>query len=187
MEPGYILDYIYYCNGSGAQPTLYARRIDAKPFSTLSELEASFGKNATHVDPSKAYQYDYLLHVQTDDTPESYFEYVALRILGGQFYLWWHAGYSYRPIICNRDGLESMLKSSEPPFGPPDDINNKARLLDFSPKVEVGKDTASVRVVTFNSWEGFIEQTYLIQRSSPHVIQDVKINALVAWHANVTF
>jgi hypothetical protein len=187
MEPGYTLDYVYRADGSGAQPVLYARKIDARPFSTSSELAASFNNNSVHVDPSKAYQFDYLLHVQTDGTEESYFQYAALRILGGQFYLWWHAGYSVRPIICDRQGLESLFATTKPPFGPPEDIQNKARKLDFSPKVEVGKDTASVRVVTFNSWEGFIEQDITIQRAFPNIIRDYNTKALAAWHSTVMF
>lgn len=81
LQPGYILDYVHHNNGSGAQPYLYARKIDSKPFNTLDEL------NNAYIDKAIDHTYDYLAYVQTDDTEESYFQYITLHIMGGQFYL----------------------------------------------------------------------------------------------------
>jgi hypothetical protein len=187
MEPGYTLDYVYHSNGSGAQPFLYARRLEDKPYVTLGEVTSALDQNDKHIDPDKNTAHDYLGHVQMNDSENAYFQYVVLRIKAGQFYLWWHAAYNDREIICDRESLERLFSSSEESFSPPEDVRKKARSLDLKPKVVLGKETASVRVVTFTSWGGFIEETYVIQRSFPHIIQDIQSNTLVGWRVNVTY
>lgn len=185
-QPGYTLDYVYANSGSDARPYLYARKIDSKPYSTTDELAKTYS-DETYIDATKDHDYDYLAYVQTDDSEEGYFQYVVLYIMGGQFYLWWHANYNDRVIICDHAGLEKTFAATQPPFQPPTDVQNKARLLDFAPKVEISKDTVNVRVVVFTDWGGFIEETYTITRAFPHIIKDVKTKTLVEWNANVTF
>jgi hypothetical protein len=191
MQPGCTLDYIYHYGGSAAQPYLYARKIEDKPFSTYAELAQTYN-DQTYIDTIKNHAYDYLGYVQTDDTEESYFQYVALRIMGGQFYLWWHAAYNDKIIICDQTGLEALfsdVNSYSSRFGQtlPAEVQDEARRLDFTPKVEITGDTVTVRIVIFTKWGGFIEETYTIARTFPHIISDIKTKTLVPWQINLTF
>ena len=172
MQPGYILDYVYHSNGSGGQPCLYANKIDDTPYSTSDELAPIF---------------NYLSYVRTDDTEESFFQYVTLRIMGGQFYLWWHANYDDHTIICDRMRLEALLAGSIFDQNMPPEVQEEARRLELAPGVEINKDTVIVRVVVFTKWGGFMEETYTITRAFPHTIEDIKTKTLVPWRINLTF
>jgi len=81
MQPGYVLDYVYRYDGMGGYPVLYVRPAGQPPYATEADLAA--GGDST----------GYLDFVQTDDTPESYFQFVVLATMGSQFYLFWHANY----------------------------------------------------------------------------------------------
>lgn len=166
-------------------PFLYARKVNSKPFNALTELAKTYSDTTNWSESDHAY--DYLTYVQTDDTEESYFQHAVLRIMGGQFYLWWHAAYNDHTVICNSSGLEKLFAKNGSPFSVPAEIQGKAQLLDLAPKIELDKATATVRVVIFTSWGGFIEETYTISRASPHMIQDIKTKTLVKWNVNVTF
>ena len=186
MEPGYVLDYLYHVSGSGAQPYLYAREINSPPFHSLTELVEKRGAAVTDL------PYDYLKHVQTDGTSASFFQYVVLRILGGQFYLWWHANYNDRVIICARDGLENLFSETDSfaarygqSLSP--EFQNAARQLALAPMVQFNRDMVTVSVVVFTKWGGFIGETYTISRAFPHVIRDITTKTLLSWHINLTF
>jgi hypothetical protein len=166
MQSGYTLDYLYVGNGSIGQPFLYARKLDSQPCTTIGQLPA---------------QYDYLTFVQPDDTPDSYFQYIALRIMGGQFYLFWHAGYNDTTIVCTHDVLESTTSQF------PDAVAGSARQINLTPEVTMNKDTATVRVVTFTKWGGFKEETFKISRSSSHSIIQQNTKTLVAWNCGTTY
>jgi hypothetical protein len=183
MQPGYVLDYVYHNNGSAGQPYLYARKIDSKPFSTLAELTASY------TDATKDHTNDYLAYVQMDGTEESYFQYITLRIMGGQFYLWWHANYNDHTLVCDRTKLEALLTDTAPLYDQkiPAEQQKEARLIALAPRVQITGDTATVRIVIFTKWGGFIEETYAITRSFPHTITDTKTKILVPWQINLTF
>lgn len=183
MQPGYVLDYVYHNGGSAAQPYLYSRKIDSKPFNTLEEL------TETYVDKTKDHTYDYLAYVQTDDTDESFFQYITLRIMGDQFYLWWHANYNDHTITCDRTRLETLFAKTASFLEQtvPLDIQKEAGRLGLAPRVEINKDTVTVRVVIFTKWGGFIEETYTVTRTFPHITKDIKTKTLVPWQINVTF
>jgi hypothetical protein len=191
IEPGYVLEYLYHSSGSDAQPYLYVRKIDSPPYSTFAELIQTYNDGA-YIDPTKKHSYDYLAYIRTDGTEEAFFDYVLLRIMGGQFYLWWHAQYNDHVIICDQTGLDGMLSdvnSYSSRFGQtlPVDVQNQARNIDFSPTVETGIDKVIVKVVVFTKWGGFIEETYTISREFPHIITDIKTKTLVPWNINLTF
>ncbi len=83
MSPGYVLDYVYHYDGMGGRPVLYARPEGLALYRSYEEFAAS----SLEADA-------YLKAVVVDGTPESYFELVVLSIMGGQFYLDWHANYN---------------------------------------------------------------------------------------------
>ncbi|MCJ7742943.1 MAG: hypothetical protein MUO99_00045 [Dehalococcoidales bacterium] len=189
MQPGYTLDYVYHnIGGEDAHPFLYARKIGSKPFSTLDELAQTYNDSTNWYDSDHIY--DYLTYVQTDGSEESFFQYIVLRIMGGQFYLWWHANYNDHTIICDHTGMEAILSEFTQQGAivtMPSSVQEKARRLDLAPKVVINKDTVSVRVVIFTKWGGFIEETYTITRMFPHMIKDIRTMTLVNWDSNIMF
>jgi hypothetical protein len=175
MQQGYVIDYVYHSNGSLGRPYLYARPSDETPAANLSEMSEKYSGDSD----------GYLSHVAADDTEESYFQYTVLRILGGQFALFWHAAYNDWKIVCDHETLEDVLKSDSY-VAIPNDIKAKARALDLNPTVKMNQDSAMVSVVVFTKWGGFIQKTYTISRSFPHTVQ-VDETPLVEWQCGITF
>lgn len=110
---------------------LYARKVDSKPYSTMEELAQTYN-DGTYMDTTKNHAYDYLGYVQTDSTEEAFFQYVVLRVMEGQFYLWWHAAYNDKMIICDQtrlDALFSDVNSYSSRFGRtlPAEVQDEAR------------------------------------------------------------
>jgi hypothetical protein len=161
-------------------------------------------------------RYEYLDHIQVDDTAEGFFEFIVLYIMGDQFYLYWHANYNDTRIVCDRAGLEVVIAATEE-FGTPlsSEVQREARALDLEPRVqfeegtlagerlhavvaqeqrldleprvESEEGTVHVRVVTFTKWGGFFEETYTISRDFPHTILHHEADMLVAYDCGVSF
>jgi hypothetical protein len=47
MQPGYVLDYVYFSDDLGGKPLVYARKSYAKPFETYDEYLASINEVQT--------------------------------------------------------------------------------------------------------------------------------------------
>lgn len=88
MQPGYALDYEYLDDGLGCKSVVYARRMDEEPLSGY--LDYLSWKDILHPGSLAVIEGsdDYLEHVDVDDTPEGYFQFVALSIVEDQFYLY---------------------------------------------------------------------------------------------------
>jgi len=179
MEPGYVLDYVYQLDPLGGLPVLYARKADEPAYRTVAEYTEANERGAAG---------PYLDHIQVDGTPEGFFQFVVLRIMGSQFYLYWHAAYNDTQIICTPEALEALL-SRPTMFGQelPANVKRAARKLNVAPVVEMGTDTVTVRVVIFTNWGGFIRRSYTISRQSPHQILTEEEETLVEYKSNVVF
>jgi len=178
MQPGYVLDYVYHFDGMGGYPVLYIRPAGQPPYATEADLTA-IGDS-----PS------YLEYVQTDDTPESYFQFVVLAMMGSQFYLYWHASYNDSQIVCDKAGVTGIVASLNGDFGYRISLPSRikaALLKDVGPSINIGEQTAEVRLVTFTRWGGFYQETYTLSRSMPHTIQDVLEKNLVPYECGVMF
>jgi hypothetical protein len=175
IEDGYTLGYLYYLDEDfGGMPRLHAR---PSQYATLAEyIQAE--------QPDLPPDHSYSDHIQIDGTEEGFFEFVVLRIMGGQFYLYWHAADDDDQILCSQAGLDAFLDSH--PRLPPD-VKRKARALDVVPVVEVGDDTVSVRVVTFTNFGGFISRSYTISREYPHKVLQQEKETLVEHDSGVQF
>jgi hypothetical protein len=176
MEPGYVLDYLYQMDGLGGAPFIYARPVDRMPYASLDEYADSR---------------DYLSHIKTDDTREAYFQFVALMIMDGQFYLYWHAAYNDTTIVCEKDSLERTMSAAGSAFGGsglPTSVQSQARKLDLTPTVEFPDDsTAIVRVVTFSKWGGFAESRYAVSRRFPHTLVRETAKTMIEYDCGVQF
>ena len=69
----------------------------------------------------------YLDYVQTDDTPESYFQLAVLSMMGSQFYLYWHANYNDSQIICDKVDVTDIVSSLDGDFGYPISLISRIR------------------------------------------------------------
>lgn len=174
MEEGYALDYVYYADGLGGAPVLYARPMEQPPYATEAELPTSL--------PS------YLEHVQVEDSPEGFYQYALLYLRGGRFYIYWHAGYGEIEILADREALEARLAQGDD-FGSefPRSVRNAARDLDPTPVVTLGAETVTVSLLTFSNWGGFERHTLTVRRAFPHVVVDTQRETLVEYECGVMF
>ena len=181
IQDGYILDYCYYREFLGSEPLLYARPKDRKPYQSYSEYKQEQGAIWESSDK-------YLDHIVIDDTPEGYFQFIALRVMGGQFYLSWHARYDDYTIVCGSEVLEKILTTPDE-FGKtiPVDIQRKARKLKVEPIVELAYDKARVEIVVFSKWKGFLRRKYTVSRYFPHTILEEKTETLVPYDCGILF
>jgi hypothetical protein len=178
MQPGYSLDYVYHYDGMGSYPVLYAYPTGQVPYATEADLTAA-GKTP-----------DYLDFIQADDTPGSYFQYVLLSILGGQFYLGWHANYNDTQLVCDKAAVMATVASTDHITGMPMPLAGRVRarfLANVEPRILIGEKTVEVRIVTFTAWGGFFRRTYTLQRLFPHTILDMQKNILLPYDCGVMF
>jgi hypothetical protein len=177
MSPGYVLDYVYDYNGMGGRPVLYARPEGEALYATYEDFAASALEDDA-----------YLKAVVVDGTPESYFELVALSIMGAQFYLDWHANYNDTRIVCDTAALENLLDTIGTvgnEMRAADQV--RARRIDLEPVIVVGEATVQVQIVTFTKWGGFFRETYSLERPYPYTIMDVQVEELVAYDCGIMF
>jgi hypothetical protein len=191
MKPDYVLDYLYIYDGMGGYPLIYARRSEDPPYASSDEYAADIAEGGQDLDEDSDYYYRYLNSIQSDDTREGYFQFVVLYIMGGQFYLDWHAGYNDTTIVCDGAGLESALSAADACFEGdllPDSLREKAEKLDLEPTVEFPDTaTAVVRLVTFSKWGGFVELRYTISRQFSHSLIEVDTKILIEYDCGVSF
>jgi hypothetical protein len=187
VEPGWVIDYLYQADGMGGNPFVYARPVDRAPYASFDEYAATAGGNADTYD----FPHEYLNHIETDDTREGYFQFVALMLMADQFYLFWHAGYNDTTIVGDAEALEKTMAAAGTAFestGLPKDVREQARGLDLTPTVGFPDEaTAVVRMITFSKWGGFAESKYTISRQYPHgrLAEDTRI--LIEYDCGVQF
>jgi hypothetical protein len=190
IEPGYKLDYIYFNDDLGGLPLVYARESNSPPFQSYRDFLNSYGEKITG---ERSYtelnhKYDYLEKIQIDNTPESYFEYVTMALLGDQFYLWWHGQYNDSKILCDASDIqyiEAELRRFEMEL--PQDVKDKIEKIDFSPVEIVDENTVTVRFVIFTKWGGFFEAVYVINKENINQLLDVKFNPIIEYDCGISF
>ena len=191
MEPGYTLDYVYCYDGSGFAgfPKLYARP-DVIPTKSATTDTPPTGDQPWYLTCSDVggSADSYLAHVQVDGTEEGFFQFAVLRLMGGQFYLHWHAGYRDTAVVCDRETVESII-SDDGISGQPFSAEQKqaARAIDPAPVVEMEDDVVTVKVVVFSKWGGFERATFRINRSFPYAILGSEFETLVEYDCGIMF
>lgn len=175
-----MLDYVYAYDYAGGYPLLYALRSGAQPIG--SPMSPDGAKPAP----------DPFLHVRTDGTPEGFFELTVLRIMGEQFYLWWHANYNDLVPVCGKKTLlYSVLQFHL--FCTPEDLWESIKMsvyiprAETKPNVKLGDKTATVSLLTFTKWGGLSRRTYEYQRSFPHKLMKYDREVLVRYSCGVEF
>lgn len=181
MKPGYVLDYVYHYDGMGGLPKLYARPSDQSPFKTEVDLNDALLKAA--IQGKNASYYTYL---EVEDSAEGYFEYVVFNIMAAQFYLYWHAGYNDTQIVCDTHALEALLNQTRIGVAVPKSTSLQARLLELEPEITLHTETAVVKIITFSNWKGFVEETWTINRHSPHST-NTESKVLIPYNCGIMF
>jgi hypothetical protein len=176
MEPGYVLDYVYWYDELGGKPVLYARKLEQLSFKNFTEYsQAKAGANESYLD-----------HIYTDGSEQDFFQFIVLHIMGEQFYLWWHAIMNDTTVITDQVALTAHLQNVEQnciePTGP---ILEDSTQLPLTPQVEFKNDLVQVTIVTFESSIGLQRQSYLITRNFPHTIVDESTELLVRYFCGV--
>jgi len=174
LEPGYVLDYVYYADFLGGAPVLYARATDQPPYSSESALPRTLPP--------------YLDSIHAEDSIEGFYQLALLRVLGGQFYLYWHAGYNDRQVLVTPAAITALLEAGdgfEQAF--PHDMHREAQNLNPTPQVVLNETTVTVTLLTFTNWGGFEQYTVTFQRAFPHTRIEETIKTLVEYDCGVVF
>ena len=174
MEPGYILDYVYYYDEWGGEPDLYARRDDQRSYKNYGE----FSDAGNGVNRSEREDY-YLSHIVADGSPESFFQFALLLIQGEQFYLFWHALYNDARIVCDLEDARAILEDLDYEQSAIGEVLAEFGEIDLAPIVSMNEDRVQVDVVIFTEWGGFIRESVTMKREFPHEILDEEAEVLV--------
>ena len=179
MKDGYALDYVYQNDDLGGYPLLYPRPVDQVPYASTTDI------------PENTEWPDFQEYVDIEDTERGYFDYVVLDIMANQFYLFWHANYNDRQIVCNRQQVNDIVQQvSSGDFGNAMGLpaQTKARAIkDVEPVVRLTGDVATVELITFTKWGGFYRETYTVSREVPHEILEIKQENLVPYDCGILF
>jgi hypothetical protein len=196
MQPGFTLDFVYLNDGLGAKPVVYAYPIEEGPLRNYEEYLS--WKQIQHPGSFAVIEgsNDYLEHVVIEDTPEGYFQYVALAIMEDQFCLYWHALYNDTRIITSAERAGSAFNRFARDT---EGITSKLYLrsvrrvsegigdLDYTPTVEMKEKTAIVRMIVFSEWGGFSELRVEVSRAFPHEILNWKEKTRLYFNSGVMF
>lgn len=193
--PGYKLDYLYFEDDLGGLPLVYTRRINSPPFRTYDDFLSSQGevRSGERSYMQLGHSYDYLKKIQIDQSPESYFEFAVLSIVGNQFLLNWHGMYNDKRVLCDTSDLSYIYQEmdawSDENFKMEfsDDQIKKIEKLDFNPSVVVNDDSVIVRFLTFTKWGGFFENVYTMDPQDPFNLIDAKFNPIIEYDCGISF
>ena len=190
IEPGYVLDFVYFSDELGGKPLVYARPTSQLPFSTYSEFIASVGVPSYE---ERSYMYlehahDFMQYIKSDDTEAGYLELIELATLMDQFYLFWHGLYNDAIFFCGEGDFGKVDEAlSRFDLELPDDVRLAAQGIDFVPVVSIGDDSALIRYVYFTKWGGFVEVWYEVSRGYPHQVLDGGDRLLVEYDCGISF
>jgi hypothetical protein len=208
IKPGVILDLVFYGDydsdgnfiygPADPFPRIYARPVNQKPYASYYEFgkaipEFSYPNESIIplLDLQAAYYY-YLNSVRTDNTSDGFFQMVLLGILGGQFNDQMRDWYDDTIVMCNQADID-LAAAETKKYGEenhfdltlPDQVVQDAHKQSMEPIVDLGKDTATVRIVTFSKWSGFIETRYELTRAFPHQLVGEWQQSLVPYDCGV--
>ncbi len=137
MDDGYSLEYAYYVDSGRGFPLLYARPRQSPRLLDQYDFEERFGEIRNRKNVANAY----LEHIRTDGSREGFIQLVALRIVGDQFHLYWHAHYNDTKILTRLPAW-----------------------------VTFSGDEVAVSLFTFTAWGGVKLYTMRVRREFPHTL-----------------
>lgn len=156
MEEGWSLDFTYFYNELGGEPTLVAR---------------AAGSPLCQSDPEQpCVSEGFLLHVLVDGTREGWFQLMVLKLMGDQFYREWH-GFEGKVILPSQAGLNAWLEEQKKRWSIQDgeDFDEAAMAaLQVDPMVDVGEESVHVSIVYFSRGSGVVRWITDISLAPPY-------------------
>jgi hypothetical protein len=190
-KSGYRLDYFLFGDDLGGLPLVYSRKTTDRRLENYDEFLSQFGEQKTTERSYSGLNHadEYLKIVQTDGSDESYFEYVTLAMLGGQFRLYWHGLYNDYKIMCQTSDVEDIRADLQDLFEEdlPENIISRAKEIDYTPIVKRDGDKVILRYVSFTKWGGLFEEIYTIDANDPYHIIDYSYVPLIDYDCGVAF
>jgi len=176
VEKDFHLDWVY-CGRPHFEgyPVLYCLRTNEVPSDSLDAL-------ATY-EPDRR---EFPFHVGCNDSPAGFCELAVFRILGDQFYLYWHANHRRRRIICGEASL-ARLRSWGDLDDVPESVLTQVRAVDLNPTITVSADVASVGLVWFSRWKGFVYEETVFNRERPQRVMGTTTRVLAEYNCDVIF
>ena len=169
MLPSYQLAYSYFYQASfEGHPILYAceRPFYGTPDSTNCQ-EGGLG------------------YVAADGSELGYLQWLLLHEMGDQFYLYWHAAYNDKLLVATEEGLDAILLEMEDFLD--SQQKNRFELIDPQPRIAVGDETVTIRVVWFTKFGGFSETYYQVNKDHPHTTTELETNLLLEYDCGIMY
>jgi hypothetical protein len=107
--------------------------------------------------------------------------------MAAQFYLYWHSAYNDKQLVCDGAALEALLKQERMGYALPITASVQARLLKLEPVVKLETETATVQVITFSAWKGFVQETWTINRKAPKGMFKLDTKVLIPYNCGIMF
>jgi hypothetical protein len=180
-EPSFTLDYVYRLTPDRGFPVLYVRRVDAAPYESYEEYLEATGSGPV---PQGDLAYLDQIYV-IDGTPTGFFEYVVLRVMGGRFYLHWHARAADATVVATREAVDAALATVDGRIAEPEAA--KARAADPTPEVTYGDGTVTVEVTVFTSSGGLQRRTYVFETIFPQRLLEETNETIAECDCAVTY
>lgn len=189
MKPGWRLAYEWSWDG----PQLYAApsgsnsadapQVSAQSRSDKADRIESLSKSKTSRELS------FTRYVETDGSPESHFQLVALAVMGSNFWRFGQALYEEDWIVASESGLPRRAKTEEDllEFSVPDDTREKAQELRLSPTAVTRGDYVDISVIAFNKWEGFSRVTFTLNTRGNVPIRLAEKEILLQYDCGIFF
>ena len=156
MEEGWTLDFTYFYNDLGGEPTLVARKTDSSLCQSDPEQPCVSEK--------------FLLHVLVEGTREGWFQLMVLKLMGDQFYREWH-GFEGKVILPSHAGLTAWLEGQKKRWsvqGTEDFDEAAMAALKVDPAVDIGDDGVHVNIVYFSRGSGIVRWVADISLEPPY-------------------
>jgi hypothetical protein len=186
MQDGYKLAYVYSSGFLVGRPVIYALPTDQPPFARFEDYAKASAECMN--EETKKTECDFLYHVQSDGSELGYLQMVILKIMGNQFYQYWHAEYNDAALVATEQARDDLLESISEPFIPPTSRQIvQAKRIDLKPQVIIGADNVKIRVVWFTKWGGFFESWITMNKTFPHQILERNDENLLEYDCGVMF
>lgn len=189
VKEGYTLDYVYHFDGSAGYPVFYIRELSQEPYPDDDDLYDDIGLTSAYQNHDEELQQsiesgetlNWQKSIVVNDTEQGFFEYLILKIIGGQFYLWWHGGYNDLTFVCDHSALQDVIDEVQKYFKISTDTIYAVSQLNLSLKVLFEGNNVIVTAVLFTKWGGFRQGTFTISRDFPHIITNTEWKTLVEY------
>jgi hypothetical protein len=107
--------------------------------------------------------------------------------MSGQFYLWWHAAYNDKTIICTEKAANEIVSGLRSEYAPTAELLKQIPQLDYSPKIDIQGNIVNIKVIAFTKWGGFIQEESNISRQFPHTVTEVENKTLIPYDCGLRF